>query len=56
MTFPHDAMPKLVLPVLHGVMAHLDAALAEQVFDSLRRERKQYVQHHCQTDEHGLCL
>jgi hypothetical protein len=40
-----------VTPEPHGLVAHVDAALMQQVLDISKLERKPDVEHHCQADD-----
>jgi hypothetical protein len=43
-------------PEPHSFMAHVDAALVEQVFDIPERKREPHIEHHCQADYLGAGL
>ncbi len=48
--------PEPINPQPHALMADIDPALMEKVFDIPKRERKTNVHHHRKLDDFGRCL
>ena len=44
---------KAVPPIPHGLMADLDAALEQEIFDLSQRQRVSDIQHHREADHFG---
>ena len=43
-------------PETHGLMAHIDATLEQQIFDLSQRQRKADVYHHREPDHFGRAV